>query len=129
MQKRFAVPRQIRVNHEIEVWQVDAARGHVGCNADLGPAIPHCLKRPRPFDLAQFTRQGDDPEPAIAKTACEMFHAFPRGAEDERAARVKIAKNIDDGIFPFARRNGNRAVIDIGVLPRAVLAEIRMAFF
>ena len=52
----LGVIRQICVNDEVKVRQIDAARRHVGGHADAGPSIPQGLQRLGSLVLGQFPR-------------------------------------------------------------------------
>ena len=54
MLHHFRIVRNIGVNDEVEVRQVDAARRHVGGDADAGASIAQRLQRLGPFVLRQF---------------------------------------------------------------------------
>ena len=56
MLHNFRIVRNIGVDHEIEVRQIDAARRHVGRDADACAAVAQGLQRLGPLVLRQFSR-------------------------------------------------------------------------
>ena len=56
MLHNFRIIRQICMNDETKVRQVDAARRHVGGHADARTSVPQSLQRVRSLALRQFSR-------------------------------------------------------------------------
>ena len=54
MQERFRILRQIGVNHQFQVRQIDPARRHIRRDTDLRTTVPQRLKRMGPGALAQL---------------------------------------------------------------------------
>ena len=83
------VGRQVGVDDEAEVGQVEAAGGDVGGDADLGVAVAQGLQRIVAFALVHFAGEADGVEAALAQGGVEVAHGFARGAEDEGAGRLR----------------------------------------
>jgi hypothetical protein len=73
VQQRVGIGRQIGMDHQFQPRQVDAARGHVGGDADPRPAVAQRLQRVAAFLLAQFARQRHHLEAAIAHARSRWF--------------------------------------------------------
>ena len=54
MQQGLAIIRQVGVNDECEIGQIEPARRHVGCDQDAGAAITHGLQRQGAVGLGQL---------------------------------------------------------------------------
>ena len=65
MLQNFRIVRQFGVDDEVEVRQVDPARGHVGGDADARASVAQRLKRVRPLALRQLARERDDGKSAL----------------------------------------------------------------
>jgi hypothetical protein len=111
----FRIVRNIGMNDEVEIRQIDAARGDVGRYADAGAAIPQRLQRHRSLVLGQFARQRDHGEAALQQRRLQMPDRFPRVAEHQRARRFVESQNIDDGMLDIAGGDPDRAVLDVGM--------------
>ena len=85
MLQHFRVVRQVGVNDEIELRQVDAARGDVGRDTDAGTSVAQGLQRQRALVLCQLARQRHHGEAALQKRRLQMPHRFTRVAEHQRA--------------------------------------------
>jgi hypothetical protein len=72
MEQGFRVLRQIGVDDEVEVGQVEPARGDIGCDTDIGAVIAQRLQRVCALFLAEFAREGDDREATISEAALKM---------------------------------------------------------
>jgi hypothetical protein len=55
MQQRIGIARNIGVDHQVEIGQIDAARRHVGRNAHPRAPIAHRLQGAGAFGLRHFT--------------------------------------------------------------------------
>ena len=86
------VVRQIGVNDEIEVRQIDAARRHVGRHADAGASVAQGLQGLRSLVLRQFSRQRDHGEAALQKRRLQMPDGISGVAKHQRARRFKKAQ-------------------------------------
>ena len=104
------------MDDEVEIGQVDAARGDIGRHADPGAAVAHRLQRIGAFGLAELARQRHDRKAAIGEAAGQMADRLAGGAEDQRVLGVEIEQRIDDGVFAIRRRDQDRAVLDVVVL-------------
>ena len=51
----------------------ESAAEALSCNANLRPAIPHRLKRPRAFMLAEFPRLRDNAKPGLGWALTTVF--------------------------------------------------------
>ena len=124
------------MDHQFQPRQVDAARGDIGGDADPRPPVPQRLKRMGPFLLAQFTRQRHDLKTPVAHPGQQVADIRPRLAKDDGGARLVIAQQVEDRMFPVAHRDAERAVFDIDVLarlaggldPQRILLEILRKF-
>ena len=63
VQQRLLIGRQVGMDHEVEVWQIEPAGCHVGGDADAGAAIPQGLQGCRTLMLAELARQRHGVEP------------------------------------------------------------------
>ena len=115
MLQHFRIVRQIGVDDEIEIRQIDAARGDVGRDADAGAAVAQRLQRHGALVLGQFARQRDDGEAALQQRRLQMPDGVAGVAEHQRARRFVEAQQVDDGVLDIAGRDPDRAVFDIGV--------------
>ncbi|MCY1367002.1 hypothetical protein D9M69_539160 [compost metagenome] len=79
----FSIVWQIGMDNQIKVWQIDTTCSNVGCHANAGTTIAHCLKRIVTLGLAQFTRQRHNRKPAIGKAARHVLYCFAGRAEDD----------------------------------------------
>ena len=111
----FGVVRQVGVNDEVEVRQIDAARGDVGGDADAGASIAQRLQRLGAFVLRQFARQRDHGEAALQQRGLQMPDGISRVAEHQRARRLEKAQHVDDGVLDVAGGDPDGAVLDIGM--------------
>ncbi len=103
------------MDDEAEIGQVEAARGDIGGDADLGVAIAQGLQRVIAFALAHLAGEADSVEAALAQAGVQVADVLARGAEDERAAGFEIAEHVDDGAFGIAGRDAHGAVVDVAV--------------
>ena len=88
VQQRFRIGRQVGVDDEFEVRQVDAAGGDVGRDADAGAAVAHRLQRMGALVLAEFARQRHDREAAVVEARGQMVDGSARRAEDDGVLRL-----------------------------------------
>ena len=115
MLHHFRIVRDIGMDHEIEVRQIDAARGDVGGDADAGAAVAQRLQRVGALVLGQFARQRDDGKAALRQRRLQMPHRLARVAEHQRARRFKEAQRVDDRMVDIAGRDPDGAVFDVGM--------------
>ena len=79
--------RQVGVDDQAEVRQVEPARGHVGGDADPGAAVAQRLQRVGALLLAELAGQRDGGEAALAQ-GCRAGGAPPRGWRRTPARRA-----------------------------------------
>ena len=115
MLHHLGVVRQICVNDEIQIGQVNAARCNVGGDADAGAAVAQCLQRLGPLVLRQFARQRDHGEAALQQRRLQMPDGIPGVAEHQRAGRFKESQHVDDRMLDIPGGDPYRPVLDIGV--------------
>ncbi len=115
MQQRLAIGRQVGVDHEVEVRQIEAARGDVGGDADPGAAVAQRLQGVGALVLAQLAGQRHRREAALQQAGVQVAHRLARGAEHQGAARLEEAQHIDDGVLDLVRRDADGAVFDVAV--------------
>ena len=60
MLHHFSIVRQISMNDEAKIWEIDAARGNVGRDANPRTTIAQRLQRRGAFVLGQLAGQCDD---------------------------------------------------------------------
>ncbi len=112
MLQHLRVARQVRVDDEAEVRQVEAARGDVGGDAHLGAPVAQRLQRVVALVLAEFARQQHGGEAALAEQGVQVAHALARVAEDDGARRIDLAQDVDDRVdalvAPARARRGTR---------------------
>ena len=84
VQQRLGVGRQVGVDDEVEVRQVDAARGDVGRDADPGAAVAQRLQGVVALGLGELARQRHGGEAALrAGCACRWLTVRAGRAEDD----------------------------------------------
>ena len=88
----FGVERQTGVHDQVDVGQVDAARGDVGGDQDPRLALPHLVQRAIALGLRALAGDRSRGEPAHDQLAMEGADTLARGAENDRA-RVGDALN------------------------------------
>ena len=86
MLQRLRVARQLDVNHERDRWQIDAARGDIGGDADPRALVAQRLKRLIALVLAMLARQRDRIEAPFGQAGVEPAHGLARGAEQDRVS-------------------------------------------
>ncbi len=115
MLHHLGIVGQIRIDDETEIGQVDAARRHVGGDADPRMSIAQRLQRRRALVLGQLTRERDHGEAALQERALQMAHRMARVAEHDGARRFEKAQHVDDGVLDIVRGNPDGAIFDIGM--------------
>ncbi|GAD55998.1 hypothetical protein MBELCI_2050 [Limimaricola cinnabarinus LL-001] len=116
VQQRLGVRGQLGVDHQFEVGQVDAARGHVGRHADPGPAVAHRLKRVGPLVLGQLARERHDRKAPVRQPRGEARHGGAGVGEDDGVGGVLMTQRVDDRRLLVALGHLQRLVGDVGVL-------------
>ena len=104
------------MDDQAQILQVETAGGNIGGDTDAGTAVAQRLEGVGPLFLAEFTRQGDDREAAIAHAAHQLVDGGAGRAEDQRAFAVGMAHDIDDGVLFVAGGDEQRLVFDVDVL-------------
>ncbi len=116
MQQRLPAVRQIGVDDEREVRQVETARGDIGCDEHAGAAVAQRLQRMRALVLRQLARERDGGEAALDEARVHALHRLARGAEHERGTHLVEAQHVDDGVLDVVRGDADGAIFDVGVL-------------
>ena len=96
MLQHLRIIRQVGVNDEIEVRQINAACSHIGSNAHACTSVPQCLQCLRALVLCQFSGEGDHGEAALQKRCLQMPNGISGVAKNNRAWRFKKPQHIDD---------------------------------
>ncbi len=107
--------RQVRLDDEREVGQIDAARGDVRRDAHPRPPVAHLGQRLVALGLRQFAGQRHDAEAALLQCAGEPGDAVARGAEHDRRARIVPAQQIDDRLLDLVAADPDALVLDVGM--------------
>src|SRR4029453_18900794 len=81
MLHHFRIVRQVGVNDETKIGQIDTARSHVGGDANPGATIAQRLQRVSTLVLRQFARQSDDREAALQQDGLQVVHPVAGVAE------------------------------------------------
>jgi len=115
VQEAGLVHRQVSVNDEAKVRQVEAAGRHVGGDADPGMAIAQGLKGVGTLPLAKLTRQADHREAPLAQGRMHVPDPVAGIAEHQGARRFEQAKHIDHRMLDLVRRNADDLVFDVAV--------------
>jgi hypothetical protein len=116
VQQSFRCLRQVGMNDQFQIGQVETAGGDIGCNANLRPAIAQGLKSVGAFVLAQLARQRDDRETTVGKPGGQVIDGGAGAAEDDRILGIVIAQDIDDGIFAVIGSHRKRPVLNVEML-------------
>ena len=103
------------MDDEAQRWQVDAARGDVGGDADARPAIAQRLQRGVALALRMLARQRDDAEAAVLQGGVQPAHAFAGGAEADRGLGFMEAQQVDHRVLDLRRADGDRLVGDVAM--------------
>ena len=115
VQQAGGVGRQVGVNDQAEVGQIEAPGGDVGGDAGPRMTIPQRLQRVGAFLLREFTGQLDGGEAAFAQRAVQVTDPFAGGAEDQRAGALEIAQQVDHRVLDLVGRHADGAVLDVAV--------------
>jgi hypothetical protein len=115
VQQARPVDRQLGVDHQPQVGQVQPPRRHVRRHAHPRPAVAQRLQRVGALRLAELARQRHRREPALDQPRVQVAHRLARGAEHQRAARLEEAQHIDDRVLHLARGHAHGAVVDVAV--------------
>ena len=123
----FGIVRQIGVDDETEIGQIDAARRDVGGDANPRAPVAQRLQRLVALVLAQFARQRHGGEAALAQHRFQMAHRLARVAEHQRGRRIHEAQQIDDGAVRPCCGAMRMARYSMSAWPRAVARRLRCA--
>jgi hypothetical protein len=93
--QRLGIARCFDMDDEAEAGKIDAARRHVGSDADPGAPVAQRLKRLVAFVLAVLARQRDRREAALDQAGVEMPDLVARRAEQDRGLRLVKAQQVD----------------------------------
>ena len=115
MKKCVAIVGQFGVNDKLDARQINAARSDVGGHAHAGAPVAQGLQRMGALALRIFARQRDGGKTALQQTCMQMAHRFARLAEDDGAARFKIAQHVDARMLDLIGRDANGAIVDIAM--------------
>ena len=115
MLQHFGVVGQVGMDHQIQAGKIDAARRHVGGDADAGAAIAQGLQRMVALMLGKFARQRDSCETAFRQQRLHVADALAGAAEHQRGGRIKKAQEIDHGGFHPVACDAHSAIFDVGM--------------
>ena len=104
------------MDDERQLGEIEATRGDIGSNQNLGAAIAHLFERVGALCLAQLARQRDGGEPTFGEASVHFAHAFARGAEHQCGTAVEIAQQVHHRRLGPIRHHADGAVFDIDVL-------------
>ena len=82
--------RQLEVDDQADVVDIDPPRGNVGGDEDLAPAIAKRSHRPVADGLRQVALELDGVVAELAQVAVELRHPVLGAAEHDRAAAVTV---------------------------------------
>ena len=109
------IVRQVGVDDEAEIGQVDAAGGDVGGDADPGAAVAQRLQGMAALVLGQLARQRHRREAALDQAGMQVPHRLAGGAEHHGAAALEEAQHVDDRMLELVGRDPDRAVLDVAM--------------
>src|SRR3546814_4841875 len=94
----FSVARNVGVNDEAQIGQINTARCHVRRHAYTRTAVPQSLHGMIALILAMLARKRDSIEPALNKAGMQAPNAFARRAEDNGNVRFMETQKVDDAV-------------------------------
>jgi hypothetical protein len=103
------------VDHEIEVRQINAARGHIARHADSGASVPQGLQGLRSLVLRQLSGQRDHREAAFQKCSLQMPDSISGVAKHQCTRRFKESQDVDHRVVDIAGGDSDGAVLNIGM--------------
>ena len=112
---RLRVVRQVGVDHEPEVGQVEPTRGHIGRDTHPGAPVAQLLQRRRALALRQLARQRRHGKAALREVRREVGDPIARRAEHERPDGVVEPQHVHHVEIALALDDRHRAVLDVGV--------------
>ena len=115
MLQHLGVIGQVGMDHQRQIGQVDAARRHIGGDADPGASVAQRLQRVVAFALAEFARQRHGGKAALQQHGFQMAHRLAGVAEDQRAGRIDEAQQIDHRALDPVLGDADGAIFDIGM--------------
>ncbi len=104
------------MDHEIQVWQVNAACSNIGCHTNAGPAITHSAKSVVTLSLAQLTGESNNCEATVAEACRQVLHHFAGATEDDGVLSFVETQNVDDRVFTVVWCDLHCAIFNISVL-------------
>ena len=116
VQKPLGIGRQIGMDHQFQIGQVNPARRHISGHTDTGPTVTQRLKRMGTLVLRQLARQAHHREPAIGKPCRQTRHCGAGVCKHDRGLAVVKPQQVDDRMFGITRRTLDDLVRDIRVL-------------
>ncbi len=115
VKQRLVVVRQVGVDDEAEIRQVDAAGRDVGGDADARASVAQRLQGVVALALAQLARQGDGREAALEQACLQMPHRLAGVAEHHGGAHLVEAQHVDDRVLDLVGRDADRPVFDVAM--------------
>ena len=123
--QRLGVARQLDMDDQREVGQVDAARGDVGRDQHPGAAVAQRLQRLVALVLAVLARQATALKPRSVRLEWSR-RTLSRVAQNSSAdLRLVQPEQVDHGMLDVGRRDGHRLIGDVAMA--ALLADRRDA--
>ncbi|GAV36504.1 hypothetical protein ROTAS13_04191 [Roseomonas sp. TAS13] len=119
----LGVARQLGMDHQPQIRQVDAARRHVGGDADPRPPVAQRLQRTGALGLRQLAGQRHGGEAALGQVAVQPGHHGAGGAEHHGEAWVLEAQDVHHRPLDLVRGDGDGAVLDVA-MPGAVALHL-----
>ena len=116
MKQRFRASRNIGVNHQFQIGQIDPPCRHVGRDTHPRAAIAHGLQGMGALVLAQFARKSDDRKAPIIEAAGHMIDGGAGRAKDQGILRLEKPQHINDRVFPVVGCDGERTIFDVEML-------------
>ncbi len=115
MLQHFGVVGQFGMNDQVQIGQVDAARRHIGGDADPRAPIAQRLQRMVALMLAEFAGERHHRKAAFQQHGFHVAHRIAGVAEDQGARRIQRAQQVDHRAFHLGRSDTDGAVFDIGM--------------
>ena len=114
------IGRDLGVDDQAQVGQVEAARGHVSRDADPGMAPAQGLEGLGPQVLGQLARQAHHRETPLAQGGSQVLHPLAGVGEDEGARRLVEPQKVHDRQVHLVGQDPDSAVLDVPVRGVAV---------
>ncbi len=103
VQQGFGIHRQVGMDDQIEIGQIDTARGDVGGDQHVHVALAEGLERLLAGDLAQVAVHRADLEAALGELVGDLLRGALGAGEDHRGAAALGLQNPGDQ-FTFVQR-------------------------